>query len=292
MRYQQIKQLLQNNRQSGASELAIETLSQLHDFLQQADTQSAEELAIIVAELGRIRPSMHALENALKRWLNQVITLPFNSEFRLHYLKLLADIRVALLQASDQVVQQACQLIQPGQTILTHSRSSQILALFKALKQQQISFQVVTTISAPGNEGFLVAEQLNQWQIPVSVITDAQMARMMPDIDINLVGCDSWLADNCFINKSGTYLQALAAKDCQKPFWVLADSFKNSEETSQEVTLETMSAGELGCPDGEFIHAINHYFEIIPERLISGRVDENGLHPYGPDCSTICDNLK
>lgn len=281
MHYQQLKQKLQNNRQSGASELAVETISDLYAFLQHTDTQSAEQLATIVTELSRIRPSMHALANALTRWLNQVIAQPYNGEFRQHYLKQLADIRVLLLEASDQVVRHACRLIQPGQTILTHSRSSQVLALFKAIKQQQTDFQVVTTISAPGNEGFLVAEQLNQWQIPVSVITDAQMARIMPDIDINVVGCDSWLADQCFVNKTGTYLQALAAKDCLKPFWALADSFKNSDQTSKEVILENMATDELGCPDGAFIQPINHYFEVIPDRLISGRVDENGLHPCG-----------
>jgi len=282
MQYQQLKQQLQHDHQSGASEMAIKTLSQLHDFLQQADTRSAAELAVIVSELSQIRPSMHALSNALKRWLDQVVPISFNSEFRVNYLKQLADIRVSLLQASDNVVRHACQLIQPGQTILTHSRSSQILALFTALKQQQISFHAVTTISAPGNEGFLVAEQLNQWQIPVTVITDAQLALIMPDVDINLSGCDSWLADHCFVNKSGTYLQALAAKDFHKPFWVLADSFKNSDESSENVILETMPADELGCPAGEFIQPINQYFEIIPDRLISGRVDENGLHHYSP----------
>lgn len=279
MLYQQLKQQLQDNRQSGASELAIETLSHLHEFLQQTDTKTAAELANIVVELSQIRPSMHAVTNALKRWLAQVITLHFNGEFRLHYLKQLADIRVLLIQASDHVVGHACQLIQPGQTILTHSRSSQVLALFKMLKQQQTDFRVVVTVSAPGNEGFLVAEQLNHWQIPVSVITDAQMGKIMPDIDINLVGCDTWLADQCFVNKSGSYLQALAAKDWHKPFWVLADSFKNSDQTSKEVILEAMAADEIGCPYGAFIQPINHYFEIIPERLISGRVDENDLHP-------------
>jgi len=287
MQYQQLKQQLRHNNQSGASELAIETLSHLHELLQQTDTYSAAELESIVKELSWIRPSMHALANALKRWLDQVLTLPFNNDFRVNYLKQLADIRVSLLQASHHVVRHACQLIQPGHTILTHSRSSQILALFTALKQQKIDFQVVTTISAPGNEGFLVAEQLNQWQIPVTVITDAQMARIMPDIDINLTGCDSWLADHCFVNKSGTYLQALAAKDFHKPFWVLADSFKNSDEFSENAILETMAADELGCPAGEFIQPINQYFEIIPDRLISGRVDENGLHHYSPDCTPL-----
>lgn len=278
MHYQQLKLKLQNNRQSGASELAVETVSDLYEFLQHTDTQSTQQLTTIVTELSRIRPSMHALANALRRWLNRVTTRPVNSTFRQHYLELLADVRMLLFEASDQVVRHACPLIQPGQTILTHSRSSQVMALFKAVKQQQTDFQVVTTISAPGNEGFLVAEQLNHWQIPVSVITDAQMAQIMPAIDINLVGCDSWLTDQCFVNKSGTYLQALAAKDWQKPFWVLADSFKNSEKSSTEVILETMDAGELGCPDGRFIKPINQYFEVIPDRLISGRVDETGRH--------------
>ncbi len=135
----------------------------------------------------------------------------------------------------------------------------------------------MVTISAPGNEGLLVASQLSRLDIPITVITDAEMGLVMPEVDINISGCDSWLTDHHFVNKTGTLLQALASQHFGKPFWVLADSFKNSHQTSHDVTLESMSVDELSLPADERVSGRNTYFETISTRLISGRVDEHGL---------------
>jgi translation initiation factor 2B subunit (eIF-2B alpha/beta/delta family) len=167
-------------------------------------------------------------------------------------------------------------------TVLTHSRSSQVMALFEQALEQHQDFKVIITISAPGNEGLLVASQLNRLGIPVTLITDAEMGLVMPEVDINLSGCDSWLTDHHFVNKTGTLLQALAAQHFGKPFWVLADSFKNSHQISDEVTLEAMPTDELPLPEGDRIAAKNVYFETISTRLVTGRVDEHGLQVLQP----------
>jgi len=151
------------------------------------------------------------------------------------------------------------------------------MALFEQLLERHINFNVIVTISAPGNEGLLVATQLNRMNVPVTVITDAEMGQIMPKVDMNIVGCDNWLTDHHFVNKTGTLLQALAARHFGKPFWVLADSFKNSQQNSHNVTLETMPLDELDLPEARGIRGNNTYFELISTRLITGRVEEHGL---------------
>jgi translation initiation factor 2B subunit (eIF-2B alpha/beta/delta family) len=273
--YENILRSLRNNRTSGATELALRTLMAFKDYLQSIPEQSADTIESRVAELSAARPSMLPLANALRRWLKKLEDDdPYD---KAHYLEMLEAIYQQLSSVNDRVAENAVELFKPGITVMTHSRSSQVLALFEHAWEQYRDFKVIVTLSAPGNEGLLVASQLSNMGVPVTVITDAEMGLVMPDVDLNISGCDSWLTDHHFVNKTGTLLQALAAHHFGKPFWVLADSFKNNQQTSQQVTLESMPGDELKIPKGENIAARNTYFETISTRLVSGRVDEYGL---------------
>lgn len=271
---------LKNNRESGATSLALVTLSALRDYLDGQPLHSAEKIKTLCYDLTAARPSMIALGNALQRWQRRIEVAEI--DFKQQYLTQLVAVYQQLADASEQVAAHAANLLKPGMTVLTHSRSSQVMALFEQALEQHQDFKVIITISAPGNEGLLVASQLNRLGISVTLITDAEMGLVMPDVDINLSGCDSWLTDHHFVNKTGTLLQALAAQHFGKPFWVLADSFKNSHQTSDEVTLEAMPADELPLPEGDRIAAKNVYFETISTRLVTGRVDEHGLQVLQP----------
>jgi translation initiation factor 2B subunit (eIF-2B alpha/beta/delta family) len=279
-RFDKILTDLKNNRESGATSLALVTLSALKDYLDEQPVHSAEKIRTLCDDLTAARPSMIALGNALQRWQRRIEVAEI--DFKQQYLKQLVAVYQQLADASEQVAAHAANLLKPGMTVLTHSRSSQVMALFEQALEQHQDFKVIITISAPGNEGLLVASQLNRLGIPVTLITDAEMGLVMPEVDINLSGCDSWLTDHHFVNKTGTLLQALAAQHFGKPFWVLADSFKNSHQTSDEVTLEAMPTDELPLPEGDRIASKNVYFETISTRLVTGRVDEHGLQVLQP----------
>jgi translation initiation factor 2B subunit (eIF-2B alpha/beta/delta family) len=279
-RFDKILTDLKNNRESGATSLALVTLSALKDYLDEQPVHSAEKIRTLCDDLTAARPSMIALGNALQRWQRRIEVAEI--DFKQQYLTQLVAVYQQLADASEQVAAHAANLLKPGMTVLTHSRSSQVMALFEQALEQHQDFKVIITISAPGNEGLLVASQLNRLGIPVTIITDAEMGLVMPEVDINLSGCDSWLTDHHFVNKTGTLLQALAAQHFGKPFWVLADSFKNSHQTSDKVTLEAMPADELPIPEGDRIAAKNVYFETISTRLVTGRVDEHGLQVLQP----------
>ncbi|KGM06496.1 Translation initiation factor 2B alpha/beta/delta-type subunit [Methylophaga thiooxydans] len=273
--YQQLFTSLRNNRKAGATELALITLAELKACLEEMPFQSISELGDMADQLGHARPSMVVLSNALSRWQHrQELAKTFSKQ---GYMDGLSDIYREISDASDNVAENASSLVKPGMTLLTHSRSSQVSSLFEHLLEQHVNFNVVVTISEPSKEGLLVASELDRFGIPVTVITDAEMGLIMPIIDLNISGCDSWLSDHHFVNKTGTLLQALAAHHYGKPFWVLADSFKTNPQTSHDITLETMPTDELRLPKGEHISGKNTYFETIPTRLITGRVNEHGL---------------
>lgn len=273
--YQKLVSSLINNHKDGATQLALHTLMALQDYLLTEPELMPEQLESMATELSEARPSMIPLGNALRRWLKKLEDDKPYSKPR--YLEMLETVYQQLTDASDRVAENAAELFKPDMTVLTHSRSSQVMSLFEHVLEHHQQFKVIVTLSAPGNEGLLVASQLSKMDVPVTVITDAEMGLVMPQVDINISGCDNWLTDHHFVNKTGTVLQALAAQHFGKPFWVLADSFKNSRQTSQEVTLESMSSDELALPQDKNIAGQNTYFETISTRLISGRVDEHGL---------------
>lgn len=91
------------------------------------------------------------------------------------------------------------------------------------------------------------------------------------------MGADALLADGTVVNKAGTYLLALAAKDQNVPFWVCAESFKCTATPAHAFALEERSGSELGPPPVPGLKARNLYFEMTPPRLITGWLSNEAL---------------
>jgi translation initiation factor 2B subunit (eIF-2B alpha/beta/delta family) len=272
---EQLIQTIRNDQTSGAAQLAALALQGLQAWLGQ-EAVSAGELNEVLDDLKHARPSMVALTNALDRCQDQFDHFPDPDNVSAPASDTVARVLDQLTRAGQEVAKHAAELVPDGAVILTHSRSSQILQFFQQLVQNDRRFSVICTQSSPGNEGFTLAEELDQLAIEVTVITDAQLGLFVPEASLAVVGCDTWLTDNYFVNKSGTYLLALAAREHNLPVWVLADSFKQGGQSHRSVGLEEMAADQIGAPEGVHIHPRNIYFECVPARLVSGRVTERG----------------
>ncbi len=90
------------------------------------------------------------------------------------------------------------------------------------------------------------------------------------------------LADGAVVNKVGTYLLALAARDHDLPFYVCFESFKRTTRTAAEISLEEMDPRELEPPELPGILARNVYFDVTPARLVSSWIDELGAREHWP----------
>lgn len=275
--YQLLLDSLKQDHESGSIQLAVATLRGLYNYLNTKSELTINRLSEMTNELKAARNTMVVFPNAIERW--QLLWQQQNSDFKKTYLDSLLTVINQLTDASQKTAENALELIKPGMTIMTHSRSSLVMKLFELAAQQRLNIKVIQTISIPGNEGLLAAQQLNQLAIPVTLIPDTQIGLMMPQTDLVVCGCDSWLTDHHFVNKTGTLLLALAAQMHQKPLWVLADSFKNSHERHDELPLETLPLDALNLPQGPYISTKNTCFESVPTRLIAGRIDENAIQP-------------
>lgn len=275
-RAQELLNRLREDYESGATALALKTLSEMATYVEAARPNPVE-LAPLLEELRETRPSMIVIGNAMARVKARLASGDSP-------LAAVNQVSNELENASSAIAQHARRQIPADAVIITHSSSSVVLRLFRLLVEEQHRFSVICTQSSPGMEGHKLALALNDLGVPVTLITDAQMALFVPHADVVVTGCDTWLADGHFINKSGTRLLAMAARAHNKPFWVLGDSFRHSDQTSDHVTLEEMPASELHAPAGEWITPRNVYFETIPESLVTGRINEQGvfLFPGSP----------
>lgn len=150
----------------------------------------------------------------------------------------------------------------------------------------------------PRNQGLLTAWELAQHGVPHTVITDNAGGHLMQrsKVDIAIVGADRVTARGDVCNKIGTYLKALAAKDCGVPFCV---AFPGStidwtvEDGLAEIPIEERSADELATITGrggdgnparlrlvpEQSPVANPAFDVTPAALVSWLITERGVAP-------------
>jgi methylthioribose-1-phosphate isomerase len=152
----------------------------------------------------------------------------------------------------------------------------------------------------PRNQGAaLTAWELGAHGVPHTVIVDNAGGHLMQrgDVDVVLVGTDRTTAAGDVVNKIGTYLKALAARDCGVPFYVAAPSpsidwtidgagaaeIPIEERSPEEVTtvVGTTAAGDGArvrvTPAGS--PARNPGFDVTPARLVTGIITERGIAP-------------
>jgi translation initiation factor eIF-2B subunit delta len=170
----------------------------------------------------------------------------------------------------------AATLIRNGATVLTHSRSSTVLAAFVEAKRAGQNFSVVATESRPMLEGRALAEAVSTHGIPITLIADAAAVLALDKVDLVMVGADKITPVN-LVNKIGTRMIALAAHARSLPAYAVCDSSKFiSEDYFGSPSRHSGSPDELWpyAPSGVVV--VNSYFERTPIAILTGIVTEDG----------------
>ncbi len=149
----------------------------------------------------------------------------------------------------------------------------------------------------PRNQGAsLTAFELQGENIPHTIIVDNAGGYLMQNnqVDLVIVGSDRTTSTGDVCNKIGTYLKALAAKDCGVPFYVTLPVSTIDWEINnglKEIPIETRKAEEVSkitginsCGDIETINIVpessncfNPSFDITPANLVTGLITEKGI---------------
>ncbi len=173
------------------------------------------------------------------------------------------------------------------------------IAPIYAAHDSGIAVHIWVDETRPRNQGAsLTAWELNQHGVPHTVIVDNAGGHLMQRglVDMAIVGTDRTTAEGDVANKIGTYLKALAAKDCGVPFyvalpgptidWTLSDGLRDipiEERSGTEVshiaglTEERKIASVRLIPEGS--KTFNPGFDVTPARLVTALVTERGIAP-------------
>jgi translation initiation factor eIF-2B subunit delta len=128
-------------------------------------------------------------------------------------------------RATAEIAGHAAELIPEHAVVLTHSASEAVFASLRHAREHERNFRVIATESRPECEGVELAARLRDGGIETEIIIDAAMAQAADIANVVFVGADSVSASNV-VNKVGTRLLALAARDAGKPAYVLCPSMK------------------------------------------------------------------
>ncbi|MCW5980025.1 MAG: hypothetical protein KIT09_18225 [Bryobacteraceae bacterium] len=213
------------DRAAGAAELALRAADALR-------LARADELGEAAQAIVRAQPAMASVYNAARAALGGR----------------LEEFTERLRRSSEAIARKAAGLIR-GKAVLTHSYSSTVA---RALREGGPS-RVICTESLPGGEGRRTAALAGG-----DFIADAAVYSALADVDVVVVGADAVTPD-AVINKVGTALMVLAARERGKPAWALCgvDKFVSSEWQPR--------LGEL--------------FEPTPRDWFTGIVDDSSAEP-------------
>ena len=175
-----------------------------------------------------------------------------------------------------QILSHVAPLMLQCNTIVSHSQSSTVFAVLAGLVERSPDLKVIQSVSAPNDEGKIMAAKLAELGIAVELIADAGLAEAAGRADTVLVGADVVCTEGV-VNKLGTLPLALGARHFRTPIHAVFDTSKLLKP-GEPVTIEEHDPTELAALNTEGIGIRNVYFEITPLALFDRLVTEDGAY--------------
>ena len=185
------------------------------------------------------------------------------------------------------------EVIDDGDTILTHCNAGALacvdygtaLGVIRAARDAGKNINVICDETRPRGQGAsLSVWEMQQETIPVKLIPDVASGFLMSQgkIDKVVIGADR-IAKGGVVNKIGSFMVAMAAKQHDVPFYVAAPlSTFDMDASIFDTVIEERDGDEVRyyggariCPKGTEV--INPAFDITPKEFITGIITENGI---------------
>jgi len=269
---------------SSAARASVKAIKQIAEQTRFRDKQQfLKEIKSAAKTFVDYKPSMASVQNGvafilcdLLKGVDEGLTLP---ELRNMVIEKAERFIKQSLEAVERIGEFGSRKISDGDFILTHSLSSTTLEIFKKARTVGKAFSVIVTESRPGLEGRITASKLSSFGIPVTLILDSAVGYTLKGVNAVLLGADSILADGSVINKVGTYLVALAAKDQSIPFWVASETFKISPSSLriQSIIEEGPPSEVIDLNRFKNLKIHNPYFDITPQNYVTEIITEKGI---------------
>jgi len=272
----------------GAATIAAAAADALAAQARDSDADSPatfrEELRTAARRLRDTRPTAVSLPNALRYVLNEVDGDSVE-DLRVSTVEAVDRFCTQLERAQDDLGAIGANRLRDGDTIMTHCHSTDALACVEAALDDGKEIEAVVKETRPRKQGHITAKQLREWDVPVTMVVDNAARRYLDDVDHVLVGADSIAADGSVVNKVGTSMLAVSARERGVPVMVAAQTLKLHPDTLTGHTVEIEMRDETEVLSDEEradigdVTVENPAFDVTPPRYVDAIVTERGQFP-------------
>lgn len=289
----EIAQVIKTMKIRGAGRIARAAVKALRTTAEASEAETIDELVnelnLAAETLLRTRPTAVSLPNGIRYVMWRVLktknTASSVEDLKAYTINLANRFIESSKTAVKKIGEIGARRIRDGDTILTHCQSSAVDAIIKKAWKQGKKIRVYSTETRPRFQGRITARTLSQAGIPVTMIIDSAARYFMNEVDKVIVGSDAIAANGAVVNKIGTSLIALAAREARTLFYVAAETYKFSPETlvgeliviEERSPFELISSGRLKAMKNVSIR--NPSFDVTPAEYIDLIITEKGIIP-------------
>jgi translation initiation factor 2B subunit (eIF-2B alpha/beta/delta family) len=260
---------IKDDRTHGASWLAQQAIHTLTFATNESQAHTipdfVEEIRTVAGELVKVRDTITPIANYTNEFLMQIIQKS-QSEKNLASLKKFAtakgkELVKSSLKAVSKAVEYGCGIVTDLDTVITCSYSSTVCSVFEQARERGAKFRAIVAESRFEDKAYgkITAQQLMKHQIPVEVITDADIHLRIAKADKALIGADSITKDGFLISGTPGLVLAKEANRKKIPVYTVCETAK-FDIHGYASKLSNLEPG----------------FDKIPLDLISGIVTEKG----------------
>jgi ribose 1,5-bisphosphate isomerase len=271
----------------GATQVARAALKAVQKLARETKARSKREFLKELIQAKRILFKARPTEPLMRNSLRYLIDVVERSD--LVKVKELASL-VSLLsneflenmeRSQERIASIGSKRVVEGDRILTHCHSTTVIEIFKRARSEEKNFEVICTETRPLFQGRRTARELLDMGIRVRMIIDSAIRFFLREVDFVLVGCDVITSEGNIINKIGTSLIALAAKEARVPFYVASELLKFDPETicGEYTEIEERDGEEIWKNAPPRLEIKNPSFDVTRREFIHGIICEEGVIP-------------
>jgi ribose 1,5-bisphosphate isomerase len=185
----------------------------------------------------------------------------------------------SLERSKEKIAAIGSKRVSNNSKVLTHCHSSTVTNMLLRAKQEGKSFEVVCTESRPVFQGRITAKEMLDAGIETTLIVDSAVRYFMNEVDLVVVGADAITSEGNVINKIGTSMFALAAKEARTPFYVVSELLKFDPATihGDYEEIEERSSIEVWDDPPSGLTIRNPAFDVTRREFIHGIICEEGI---------------
>jgi len=188
-------------------------------------------------------------------------------------------------RAVEAIAEIGSRLLHDGEVVLTHCNSQAVVSIISEAFRQGKRVKVIATETRPLFQGYITAKMLADKGVEVTIIPDSAVRSIIKDVDKVIVGADTVTANGAVVNKIGTSLIALIARERGADFYVATETYKFSPYTvwGEPVVIEERSPAEVLpgtlLAENPRLKVLNPSFDVTPSSLVTAIITEIGVIP-------------